>query len=251
MVASAVGMTAVILVVLVVLSVRTGRQLAALGPTPAVTIEVIGHQWWWEVRYLDPVASNIIVSANELRLPVGEPVRLLLRSADVIHSFWVPNLHGKMDLIPGRENVLWLQADAVGEWKGFCAEFCGLQHTNMAMVVVAMPPGEFQAWAARERLPAAPPADELAAEGLRVFEEGSCATCHSIRGTRAHGKVAPDLTHLAGRRMLASGILPNTRGHLAGWIMDPQAIKPGTFMPGTDLSPAQLHALLHWLESLR
>lgn len=217
----------------------------------ALTVEVVGNQWWWELNYEPDHPARRFTTANELRIPVGRPVRLELRSRDVIHSFWVPRLQGKRDLIPGYENTLWIQADEPGVYRGSCAEFCGIQHGQMKIEVVALPPAEFERWYARQLAPAAAPADGLAARGLDVFETHRCALCHTVRGTRARGGVAPDLTHLASRRTLAAGVLPNRRGYLAGWIADPQHLKPGVHMPKNPMTGAELNALLHYLEGLR
>ncbi len=241
----------VVLTALLVYSVTTGRAISASPPADALTVQVIGHQWWWEVQYLDQGGRPIATTANEIHVPVGEPVRLLLTSADVIHSFWVPNLLGKMDLIPGIENTTALQADVAGVYRGQCAEFCGLQHALMGLLVIAEPPTEFRTWLLAQAEPAVPPEGEGARRGEATFLGGPCVLCHAIRGTGARGGVAPDLTHLASRRTLAAATIPNTRGHLAGWILDPQGIKPGNHMPATHLAPEQLHALLAYLEGLR
>jgi cytochrome c oxidase subunit 2 len=214
---------------------------------PTLTVEVIGHQWWWEVRYPD----QHIETANEIHLPVGQPVKILLRSADVIHSFWIPNLAGKTDLIPGQLNATWLQADSAGTWRGTCAEYCGVQHAHMALSVVAQPAGEFSRWLANEQSPAPAPADSEVLEGMHAFLNTQCVYCHTVRGTAAQGNVGPDLTHLAGRLTLAAGTLPNTRGNLSGWILNPDRIKPGTKMPPVSLSGDQLQAIVAYLESLK
>jgi cytochrome c oxidase subunit 2 len=203
------------------------------------------------VRYLDPLPSSSFSTANEIHIPVGQPVELTLRSVDVIHSFWVPNLHGKKDLIPGQVNTLVLQADRPGIFRGQCAEFCGLQHANMALYVVAEPPDEFARWQERQRRPAPEPATDAARRGRDVFMASSCVLCHKIGGTMAGGVAGPDLTHVASRLSLAAGTLPNTRGHRAGWIVDPQMHKPGNNMPPNLLSPGDLQALLSYLDTLR
>ena len=249
-VGGAVGATVLILLLLTGISFFTQQALTAPQQDELV-IRVTGHQWWWDVRYEDPVASQTFTTANEIHIPTGRPVVLKLTSRDVIHSFWVPNLTGKKDLIPGYTAETWLQADAPGVYRGQCAEFCGHQHAKMAMEIVAHPPAEYERWASEQRTPAAAPADSLHAAGQQVFMTGSCALCHTIAGTRAGGRVGPDLTHLASRRTIAAGTLPNTRGHLAGWILDPQRIKPGAYMPANGLEPAQLDALLAYLTSLR
>ncbi len=216
----------------------------------ALAVEVLGYRWWWAVRYLSDDGQPAFETANEIRIPVGQPVRVRLTSADVIHSFWVPRLQGKRDMRPGRGNEPWIQADAPGVYRGQCAEYCGLQHAKMAFLVVAEPPDAFAAWYARQLQPAAEPADPLAVRGRAVFLESPCAACHTIRGTRAAGRTGPDLTHIGSRLTLAAATVPNTRGHLGGWIADPQSIKPGALMPATPLAPADLRALVHYLETL-
>ena len=247
----AVAVTIVIMFVFLITSIRTGNRLAAFTASDPLTISVIGHQWWWEVHYSGDTPSQNMTTANEIHIPVGRPVLLKLTSQDVIHSFWVPNLHGKRDLIPGHETTLWVQADRPGVFRGQCAEFCGHQHAHMAFVVVAEPPEQFSAWLDRQRQPASPPTDELRQQGQAVFVTGACALCHSVQGTDASAQVAPDLTHIASRQALAAGTVPNTRGYLAGWILDPQTVKPGAKMPSTSLTAEELHALLAYLEGLQ
>jgi cytochrome c oxidase subunit II len=249
----AVVATVAILVVFLVYSVAIGSRISRLpGPDrQPITVEVVGHQWWWEVRYLDDQASLTFTTANELRIPVGRPVILHLKSRDVIHSFWVPNLHGKMDLVPGRTNITWMQADTPGVFRGQCGEFCGLQHAKMAFMVVAEPVEAFEAWREAYRQPAPPRADPVAQRGEEVFLQAQCSMCHTIRGTGAWGRVGPDLTRIGARRTIAAGTLTNTRGNMGGWILDPQHIKPGNFMPATPLDPDSLQALLFYLESLK
>lgn len=244
--------TALILLIFLVADFATGRSIASLANEEnALTIEVTGHQWWWEVRYEDPVPSRRLTTANEIHIPVGRPVRLRLRSADVIHSFWVPSLHGKKDLIPGHRNSIWLRADRPGVYQGGCAEFCGHQHAKMGLLVIAQPADSFAAWYESQLQPARPAADSVSARGQEVFLAGPCVMCHTIRGTLAGGKVAPELTHVGSRRTIAAGTLPNTRGHLAGWILDPQQVKPGTHMPPNQIAPDDLQALLTYLQGLR
>ena len=190
-------------------------------------------------------------TANELHIPVGRPVVVKLQSPDVIHSLWVPNLAGKKDLIPGRTTALRLRADQPGIYRGQCAEFCGFQHAKMALLVIAEHPEEYERWAQSQRESARMPESDLAKRGQRVFLTAPCVMCHAIQGTPANGKTGPDLTHVASRRTLAAATVPNTRGYLAGWIVDPQHIKPGTNMPAITLAPDDLQALLAYLESLR
>ena len=216
-------------------------------PDTPYEVDVVGHQWWWEVRY----SGAGVVTANEIHIPVGRAVRIHLASADVIHSFWVPQLQGKTDAITGQLNETWLKADRAGVYRGECAEFCGLQHAKMAFVVVADLPADYDTWLASQQAPAALPTDSSAALGQRVFLAQSCSFCHAIRGTAAGARVGPDLTHLASRRTLASGTLDNTRGNLAAWIENPDRLKPGTTMPPVPLDGASLGALLAYLETLR
>jgi cytochrome c oxidase subunit 2 len=250
-VGGATAVSAVLLLGLLIASVTTGRAVLRPAPADALTLEVVGHQWWWEIKYEDPVPSRRFTTANEIHIPVGRPIRVKTSSRDVIHSFWVPNLHGKRDLIPGKPSETWLQADRPGVFRGPCAEFCGAQHANMSLLVVAEPPAEFEAWRKAQLQTPAPPATPLQLRGQTVFLSLPCPTCHTIAGTPAGGRIGPDLTHLASRRTLAAGTLPNTRGHLGGWILDPQTQKPGNKMPPVAMDSADLQALLAYLESLR
>jgi cytochrome c oxidase subunit 2 len=250
----AVGWSAVLasagLVVLLAGDILAGRALAQLPVADALHIELTGHSWWWEAHYRDPVARNNFTTANELHLPVGRAAIITLRSDDVIHSLWVPNLHGKLDLIPGRTTEIRVRADRAGNYRGQCAEVCGQQHTMMALQVVADAPAVYAGWAARQQRPAAPASGALAQRGRQVFLDNTCSSCHAIRGTQNRAGVGPDLTHLASRQTLAAGMLPNARGHLAGWIVDAPSIKPGVQMPAVKLAPADLQALLAYLETL-
>jgi cytochrome c oxidase subunit 2 len=212
-----------------------------------LTVDVIGHQWWWEVRYPGTQA----VTANEIHIPIGERVLVVATTDDVIHSFWVPELNRKIDMVPGRRNTVLLDADRVGVFRGQCAEFCGLEHARMAFLVYADPPARFRAWLAAQARPAAAPPDPVAREGMKVFDREPCADCHRIRGTSADGDVGPDLTHLAGRSTIAADTLTRSSAGLAGWIRDPQHAKPGAPMPAVTLTDAELHALVAYLESLR
>ncbi|HKO14781.1 MAG TPA: cytochrome c oxidase subunit II [Gemmatimonadaceae bacterium] len=245
-----VALTAIILLVFLIYDFTVGRALAA-HPSRALTIEIIGHQWWWEVRYLDPDPQRIVVDANELHLPAGDTVQVKLLSRDVIHSFWVPNIIGKRDLIPGYVSSIFLSPDRPGVYRAQCAEFCGHEHAKMALPVVVHPRDGFSQWLQRARTPAAAPADSLALAGRTVFLAGSCSSCHAITGEPAYASLGPDLTHLASRRTLAAGTLVNTPGNLAGWIVDPQAVKPGALMPANALAPRDLRALLAYLETLK
>ncbi|MDP5181809.1 cytochrome c oxidase subunit II [Blastococcus sp. BMG 814] len=225
-------------------TVSVMRAEAEPPTEPALTIEVIGHLWWWEVRYPD------FVTANELHIPVGRSVQVELRTADVIHSFWVPSLTSKVDLIPNQNNELWLHADEAGEYRGQCAEFCGAQHAGMSFLVIAEPADEFDDWLADQARPAETPTDPLALRGREVLESQSCAACHTVRGTDADGDVGPDLTHFGSRRTLGAGVAPNEPGWLGGWISNSQTIKPGNLMPPQPLDPVDLTALIAYLETL-
>ena len=247
-VASAI--TIVILIAFLAYDYTVGRALAR-HPERALTIDVTGHQWWWEVLYEDPDVSRRLVTANEIHVPVGVPVQFKLRSADVIHSFWAPSLNGKKDLIPGYTSTLWFQADTAGRYRGQCAEFCGLEHAKMAFYIVADPKPAFAAWlAAGSRTPPAP-TDPHLVYGERVFLSSGCAVCHTIGGTQAHATVGPDLTHLKSRETIAAGTLANTRANLLSWIANPGMLKPGTLMPAVPLTGAQQAALVDYLETLR
>jgi cytochrome c oxidase subunit 2 len=225
-----------------------GTMVALANPQEeALTVQVVGRQWWWEVQYPD----QQIVTANEIHIPVGQPVRLLVASADVIHSLWVPELNGKIDMVPGRVNTFWFEASQAGTFRGLCAEYCGDQHAKMMFLVVAEAPEQFAAWVERERRPAAAPADDIARQGQQVFLGTTCIQCHTVRGTSATGNLGPDLTHIASRKTLAAASLDNNRGNLGGWIVNPQNLKPGTKMPATELTSQELLALLMYLESLR
>ena len=245
------GLAAAGLLALLAADVWTSRALARLPLRDAVNIELVGHMWWWEARYRDADPSREFSTANELHIPVGRPVVVTLRSNDVIHSLWIPNLQGKKDLIPGRTATLRLRADRAGSYRGQCAEFCGLEHAMMALLVEAEPNERYEAWAERQRQPAAEPADAVARRGRDVFLGKSCVMCHTISGTTANARLGPDLTHLASRRTIAAGMFPNNRGHLAGWIADPQSLKPGVNMPANNLPPDELQALLAYLETLK
>jgi cytochrome c oxidase subunit II len=247
----ATGVSLVLLFILLISSVRTGRySLQGLADPAHVNIKVTGQQWWWAVEYESKLASQRVQTANEIHIPVGRPVLLKLQSADVIHSFWVPNLAGKKDLIPGHEVELWIQADREGVYRGQCAEFCGHQHAHMGLVVIADSPGKYNRWLDAQRRPAAEPQEAAAKRGRDVFLSGPCVMCHSIRGTGAGGRTGPDLTHLASRLTLAAGTVPNTPGHLAGWITDAQGIKPGNRMPTIAITADDLQALVKYLQEL-
>ena len=247
----AVAVVIPILFLFLLYDFAVARGIGRMPESSMLTIDVTGHQWWWEVAYEDPIPHNIVRTANEIHIPVGRPVMIKLASHDVIHSFWVPNLSGKKDLIPGHKNELWIRADHPGIYRGQCAEFCGLEHAKMALLVVAEPAEDFSRWIIHQREPAPVPADSMTAKGQEVFESGPCVMCHTISSTAAAATVGPDLTHVASRLTLAAASLPNTRGNLAGWIVDPQIIKPGAKMPANALSPSDLQALLAYLGTLK
>jgi cytochrome c oxidase subunit 2 len=246
----ATGGTVLVLLGLLAASIVTGERLVREHERDPLRIEVTARQWWWSVRYPSEPASDTVETANEIHVPAGRTVRLELRSADVIHSLWVPRLHGKRDLIPGHLTELRFRVDQPGAYVGQCAEFCGHQHAHMLIRLVAEPPDVFDAWLRRQRGSARPPATPEEERGRSLFATRSCALCHAIRGTEAGGRNAPDLTHVASRTHLASGILPNTRDGLTRWVRDPQALKPGTRMPSTTLSDDELRALVAYLASL-
>jgi cytochrome c oxidase subunit 2 len=247
----ATGGTIAVLFAFLIVDLVVSRRLHRIEQRKPMVVTVTGFQWWWRVQYQDTAPSRTVLTANEIHIPVGRPVLIEAVSGDVIHSFWVPALHGKRDNVPGLKNRLVIQADRPGIYRGECAEFCGHQHAKMAFNVIAEPQAEFDRWYAGQLREADPPTDAVRAKGLQTFLSYSCATCHQIRGTPAAGHVAPDLTHIGSRRTLASGTLPNTRGHLGGWIIDPQSIKPGTRMPPNNLQPDELRALLAYLEGLK
>ena len=247
----ATGVTIAVLFVFLIFDISVGRTITTTPGSEALQITVTGHQWWWEVQYRDSLPQDWVTTANEIHIPVGRPVAFELRSTDVIHSFWPPNLSPKRDQIPGDENSVWFQADSAGVYRGQCAEFCGHQHAKMAFLVVAEPPGEFAGWLARQRDTALTPTDPLPRRGREVFLASSCVMCHAISGTPAGSRIGPDLTHLASRQTLAAGTLPNTRANLMGWIVDPQVIKPGVKMPPNQFSGPDLVALVAYLETLK
>lgn len=229
-----------------------GRAIAApRDATNALHIDVVGHQWWWEVQYQDTAPQRLVTTANEIHVPVRRPVLLNLSSTDVIHSFWLPNLNGKKDLIPGHHNDVWFEADTAGVYRGQCAEFCGLEHAKMAIVIIAETPEQYQAWYNAQLVSPPPPIDSLQLAGQHVFLSAPCVMCHAINGTPAGATAGPNLTHIGSRMTLAAGILPNTASNLESWIADPQRIKPGAYMPATHLSRADIHALTAYLEGLK
>lgn len=248
-VGTAVVLTGLIVIALTALSFVAQRKLYAKSE-PAVTIKVIGKQWWWEVRYEDR-PDRAFTTANEIVIPAGEPVTIKLAADDVIHSLWAPNLFGKMDLIPGQDNEIQFLAEKPGIYRGQCAEFCGLQHAHMSLLVIARPRSEFDAWREAQAAPATPPSDEQRKEGEAVFHAKGCAMCHTVRGTPAASPLGPDLTHFASRQTIASATLPMSRGNIAAWVIDPQGVKPGVNMPTMRIDPEEIDPLVTFLEGLK
>lgn len=265
---------AVTLTALLVYSLAVGNGLSAIGSSNALRlflecfgvasassqaqaerllrIEVVGKQWWWEVRYDDPDSNLPIVLANEIRIPIDRPVELVLSTSDVIHSFWAPSLAGKVDMLPGRTTRLRIQTSETGTYRAQCAEYCGGQHALMALFVIAEEQDDFAAWLAGQGETVQAPSDEFLRIGYDAFFKGDCHTCHTIRGTPADGKEGPDLTHVGGRHSLAAGVLNNHVGTMAGWIAGAQEIKPGNKMPSEPVfTGVELRALAAWLGSLQ
>lgn len=246
-VAGGIVLPVVLIVPLSIVTLFSLNRMEAPPEDDHLVIEVEGHRFWWEVRYPGTEA----VTANEIHIPVGRDVRFVLTTADVIHSFWAANLGGKRDMIPGEVNDVVYRADAPGVYEGVCAEFCGIQHTWMRMLIVAQPPDEFEAWLENQAADAVEPETDTQAFGLETFFEAGCASCHQIRGTEATARIGPDLTHFGERMTLGSVTVENNRGNLGGWISNPHGIKPGTTMPATPLTGEQLNALIDYLESLQ
>lgn len=217
-----------------------------------IRIEVVGEQFWWRIRYLDPDGRPILETANEIVIPVAQTIALSLKSADVIHSFWVPNLAGKIDMIPGRVNDLHLRADRVGIFRGQCAEYCGAQHARMAFYVRSVEAEEFDRWRKAQTRPAEEPENPSLKRGAALFVAAGCGACHAIRGTSSQGSLGPDLTHVGARATIAAGLLPNNAGALAGWIASSQHLKPGNRMPSFAVfSGVELRLVAEYLQSLK
>jgi cytochrome c oxidase subunit 2 len=251
-VTGAIALTVVLLFIMLVSSFITSRRLGKMNEQKALTIDVYGHQWWWEVQYPnEPEPYRMVITANEIHLPVGTPIRIHGTSRDVIHSFWAPNIQGKRDLLPGYNTDVLMQVDKAGRWRGQCAEYCGLQHAHMSFYLVAESPKDFNNWMTAQAQTSVAPASPQTAHGQQVFLTHGCVLCHTIRGTTASSRVGPDLTHLASRSTIAAGMLPNTIGNLGGWILNPQALKPGSRMPPNQISGPELQDLLAYLETLR
>lgn len=250
----------VVLAALLFHALRVGYALSA-PPARPPDIEITGKMWWWEVRYAvaaesvvsrQPSVPDRVVLANEIYVPVGRPVEIALKSDNVIHSFWVPALAGKVDMIPGRTTRIVVQAREPGVYRGQCAEYCGIQHSWMAFYVVAVPEADYRRWLESQAAPAREPGPAFLREGREAFMKGGCGACHTVRGTPASGTLGPDLTHVGSRRSIAAGRLDNHAGTLAGWIADPQSIKPGSLMPpATSYTGEELRAVAAWLESLK
>lgn len=244
-----ISISAVVLAACALWTMFTLRAIAMPSHAHELTVHVTAAQWWWRVRYTDPDSQGVFSTANEIHVPVGRPVKVELSSEDVIHSFWVPQLAGKIDVIPGQTNVLWLQADKPGVYVGQCGEFCGAQHAHMQMRVIADQPKDYAAWREDQLRPVAAATQGTGAQG-EALVAGRCGACHTVRGTAAGGILGPDLTHLMTRRTLAAGLLPNTPGNLAAWIANPQTLKPGTRMPAPQLSAKELQTVVAYLETL-
>jgi cytochrome c oxidase subunit II len=240
----------VILMIVMIPTFQIGTELSRIPERADPVIEVIGHQFWWEIRYPD----HGVITANEIHVPAGRAVEIILNTRDVIHSFWIPEVGGKLDMIPGRENRTWIEAHEPGVYRGFCAEFCGIQHARMELLLVAQTEAEFAAWIRTQQQVATLPEDPLAQRGLEVYFQADCHLCHAIRGVvepTQVGSPGPDLTHFATRLTLGSAIMENNRGNLGGWLLNPQQRKPGNRMPRTFIDPESLHALLAYMETLR
>ncbi len=253
-----IGGFAIPFAVLVFLFISTIDTLAAFpmaapGHDQLPDIIVTGHQWWFDVDYrFADHPDQSVKTATEIHMPVGRPMTLELQTTDVIHSFWVPKLHGKVDLIPGQKNYIRIEADRPGVFLGECAEYCGEQHAHMRLMVIAQPPQEYEAWLAQQRGDGAEPSDELTRHGRDVFLAAACPLCHTVRGTLALGRVGPELTHIGSRRTIAGGELANTTANLGGWVTSAQNLKPGAQMPDlTQLQGADLRALVAYLQSLK
>jgi cytochrome c oxidase subunit II len=248
-IAAGIAATVVILVGLAIADFVVQRDLSR-RPRDALRVLITGHQYWWEIEYDDPEPANRLRTANEFRIPVNTPVELVLTSRDVIHSFWLPSLSGKKDLIPGHTNTELIVAQKPGVYTGQCAEFCGLQHARMRLSVTAVSAEDFLKWKQQQLAPGREPVTEAERKGREVFERSSCVLCHTIQGTAAAATIGPDLTHLANRASLAAGTLPNNPADLSGWILAPQRFKPGSQMPATPLEAEDLAALTTYLASL-
>lgn len=250
-VTAASAASVLVLVGLIVADVLTDRALSMLPVENPVRIELTGAQWWWQAVYPSADGRPGFATANELHVPVGRAVIISLKATDVIHSFWVPSLHGKKDMLPGIDSTIEFRADKDGIYRGQCAQFCGAEHALMAMLVVAEPAERYARWVAQQARPAMPTDDPVALHGLQTFEQSACAGCHTVRGTSASGSMGPDLTHLMSRQTIGAGLLANTPPNLAAWVANPGALKPGTTMPAVPLSAEDRQAVVKWLVTLR
>lgn len=245
-----IGWTLVPAVILVLIAVPTIQTIWEVDNPPedadALQVEVVGHQWWWEFNY--PELG--VTTANEMHVPVGRTVQLTLRSADVIHSFWIPRVGGKRDVNPGETTGLWFTVDSAGRYTGQCAEFCGASHALMGMSLVAEDPADFRAWVENQRAPADTPTTDLERAGKQAFQASACLACHTIRGTEARATTGPDLTHVAGRKRIAAGVLPNDSAGMARWLDHPQGVKPANRMQIRDLDPETIRELVAYMQSL-
>jgi cytochrome c oxidase subunit 2 len=242
----------VVLSLLLLYGLLSAREIVTSNAEDALRISVVGERWWWRVHYLDEQGNTVFATANEIRLPTNRPVTFVLSSPNVIHSFWVPRLAGKLDMIPGRVTQLTVNATSPGTYRGQCAEYCGEQHANMAFMVMAMEPEAFDDWFVAQRRPVDQPVSDLHARGRELFLSYGYGACHTIRGTPAAGVIGPDLTHVGGRLTLAAGMFPNNKGTLAGWISDALHLKPDNLMPSFDVIPGpELRSLAAYLESLK
>jgi cytochrome c oxidase subunit 2 len=246
-----IGVSASTLVLLftVVWTMVVLAQTASPAKQPALTVEITGHQWWWQIRYLSSDPAQVFSTANELHIPTGAPVKIVLIGGDVIHSFWIPALTGKTDAIPGQTNETWLEASQTGTYRGTCTEYCGIQHAKMGLLAIAQSPADFAAWREHQLQSPAPPKSGEQWAGLAQFTM-HCGGCHAVRGTDAAGALGPDLSHLAQRRTLAAALLPNDASHLTNWLSDPQILKPGNLMQQPELSGAELADIRAYLETL-
>lgn len=243
------GISTCILFALTIYALIVLSDVSKPTRSPGLTLTVTAYDWWWKIDYEDDDPSRRFITANEIHIPVGTPVLVKLKSADVIHAFWVPLLAGKMQTIPGLINQKWIEADVAGVYRGDCTQYCGVQHAHMGMEIVAQSPDEFRAWREAQLKPAAAASVVGANAGKKLFLD-RCAGCHTVRGTEAVGAHAPDLTHLLSRRLIAGGSLPNTPENLVQWILHTQQVKPGARMPSFILSPPEISALLAFLATL-
>ncbi|HEV2619409.1 MAG TPA: cytochrome c oxidase subunit II [Acidobacteriaceae bacterium] len=251
-VTAATGLTVLLLFVMLVSSFITSHRLGKMNEQQALTIDVYGHQWWWEVQYPNEAEPyRMVTTANEIHVPVGTPIRIHGTSRDVIHSFWAPNIQGKRDLLPGYNTDVLMQLDKPGSWRGQCAEYCGLQHAHMSFYIIGESQKDFDNWMTAQAQSSVTPTAPQTMHGQEVFLTHACVLCHTIRGTSAGSRVGPDLTHLASRSTIAAGMLPNTVGNLGGWILNAQALKPGSRMPPNQISGPDLQDLLAYLETLK